>query len=931
MPIPVAKEIQHNIMTQAARVKAQGPIAADDSIARSGAAFKSALNNAEEGFAKLYLANQRADAIDAYQEYEQELETLRNGAEIDPETGLPQGFLNYKGDQINQENLDAKMDQIGAAKAKLDNKLKGSVPDIRDEYARKADTEMFGTTNALNAHYLKGKWEHSKNSALAENENIIQNKPALTPAEAQAYYNTFKANHFNYTYDEKESELLAEKDMEKLVDANTRRILTDHPDGQTYADAKSYVKSLSGKPGFGKTTADAKIHKLDLDSGKFELTKLQMTPEKMKDFLNKNTTHLDELEKATLIATSAKHNGNSSGSGNDTDTNAWFDIVTRLATAQPDFLSSENEYGVYAKNALSGDIKQVSDAEATQFRTDWLEFIGDVIPALAQANADELEEKGLLGVVDERFLNIAKSKGQLMKQTIANLDSALKKGNLGPLEQKQISSLMTVTNRLQNKRYDQYQVRQRYNELKIQAEPLVKKFDKGEHTEEDVRQAIDLAAEMQSIYGSGAVGYDDKTLGELQSRFILGIGNSMATAFTDPSEITLGSRIYQRFAALGDTMRFKWNNPGKDASFVAKNNQMIMDWLRPSQTTKKDEYGRRSIVPAIFKTYVDVSQQMMSPDGLTLVHLSDNGEPDPTRPILKKQMFAIDGRREDGTMANSNRKAFQIATEFSDYLNKKNGTKRYSNFTEIDYDNLAAEDKEYLRELTKQRFLEENGKAGYTCLDSNIDVDNVLLADVNNRQTEPSNAFVGGSTGAFWVENTPEMQAKKRAQKTPFIGPIGRSIADMDFSGGVADPSQEAILVQQGYASYEDFAYKTGALTYPGMEQEDAKKNNVYLMLASIAPYGTDTHFVKAQSAQKKALGKIVDILKQENPDMKSEVFFEKGVPTYDISDKGYEDIARIYEKVRSSIIADKRELYYTSRGKRIAEQKAKETFKAEE
>lgn len=927
MPIPVAREIQHNILTQAARAKAQGPIATDDSTAKSGTAFRAALNNASEGFAKLYLANQRADAIDAYQEYEKELETLRNGAEVDPQTGLPQGFLNLRGDQINQENLDAWTNKIGEAKTKLSNKLKGYAPDIRDEYERKADAEMFGNTNAINGHYLKQTWEHTKQSALNENNDIVQNKAAFTPQEAQAYYNTFVKNHFNYTQSEDEAKRLAEKDMEKLVDANTRRILTDYPDGQTYADAKAYVKSLSGTPGFGKTTADAKLHKLDLDSGKFELTKLTTTPESMKEFFNKNTSHLDELEKAVMIAQARQNNNRANSVGNGPEVSAFADIITRLATAQPDFFDYENDLGVYLKDA-SGNLKNISEEEASQFRTDWLEFMDMFLPRLAVANEDELSELGISGVLDENTVKQVNSRSPLMRRTLSVLDNSLKQGTLQSMDIKSIRTLRNIVSMHKKNNPDVYESRVRYNMLENRLGSFEKKSDK---TIEDIYSAVNDLSELQSVQGSSPIGYDDKSMAKHEAAIATAIANSAPSMFEDPHEITLGSRIYQYFASIGDVSRYETLNPNKDSTFIKVNNQKIMDWIRPAQSTVKDKYGRTSIVNSIYKTYVDVAQQMMSTEALTLVPLDANGEPDPARGIRKHMVFPIDGRRPDNRQANSDARVIRIAQKFGDYLNKKRDTKDYSNFMNIDAASLQPEEREYLKELTKQEFLDENGHAGYTCLDSNVDIDSILLADVKPVQNEPTEAWVGGSVGGFWVENNPEMQAGKRIKNTPFIGPVGQSVKDLDFSGGVADPRQEAVLVQNGYPSYEDYVYKTGAHLYPGMDEEDVMKQNTYLMLSTVAPYGQDTRFVKAQSGEKKALDSILNVLKRENPNLNESEFFKRGMPTYRLSESGYRDIERIYEKVRKSIIAFKREMYYTNLGKRSAAKAAEKAFGEEE
>lgn len=928
MPIPVAKEIQHNILTQAARAKAQGPIASDDSVAKSGLAFKNALNDASEGFAKLYLANQRADAIDAYQEYEKELETLRTGAEIDPQTGLPQGFLNLRGDQINQENLDVWNDKVGEVKNRLSNRLKGYVPDIQDEYERKADAEMFGTTNAINGHYLKQTWEHTKQSALNENNDIVQNKTAFTPKEASVYYNTFLKNHFSYTQSKDEAERLAEKDMEKLVDANTRRILTDYPDGQTYSDAKAYVKSLSSTPGFGKTTADAKLHKLDLDSGKFELTKMTTTPESMKEFFKANTTHLDELEKAVMIAQAKQNNDRANRSGNGPKVNAFADIITRLATAQPEFFDYENELGVYLKTG-EGKFKTVSAEEASQFRTDWLEFMDMFLPRLAVANEDELSEQGISGVLDENTIKQVNSRSPLMKRTLKILDNSLKNGDFSAIDIKGIKTLRNIVSMHKKNNPDIYETRVRYSALETRLGDFEKKKDK---TSDDIRSAINDLAELDALQGSSPVGYDDKSMAKHEAAIATAIANSAPSMFEDPHEITLGSRIYQYFAAIGDISRFESLNPNKDSTFIKVNNQKIMDWIRPSQSTVKDKYGRTSIVNPIYKTYVDVAQQMMSTEALTLIPLDANGEPDPTRGIQKHIVFAIDGTRRDRRQANSDARVIRIAQKFGEYLNKKRDTQDYSNFMNIDASKLEPEEREYLKELTKQEFLSENDYPGYTCLDSNIDLDTLLNAKgdsiVNQYPSRPYGRFLGiGSHDAT---------AEERIQRTPFSGPIGQSVADMDFtetlqraslmdfSGGAADPREEAVLVQNGYPSFEDFVYKNNIPLYVNMEEEDMLKQNASLMLASVAPSGQDTKFTTAQKAEDRALYDILNVLKRENPEMDESEFFQRGRPVYNLSSRGYKDIERIYEKVRKSIVAYKREMYYSNINARNSKATAK-------
>lgn len=928
MRIPEAKDNVRKIAPNVGGIQPIAPIAAETDSAKAGLAMKESLQNAMEGFTRLYVADQRADAIKNFNDYKLALEEYRDSAQIDPTTGQPVGFTQLKGDQVTEDALKSAQDKVQAARAKLDKSMSGFISDLRDEFGMRADEAQASFDTATNAHFLKAKYEKAKTNADLDNENIVKNT-IVSPQDTgkiNQVYNSLYNNYYSYLQDENAAKRQAKAGVENIIKNNVEMIKQQGEDN-SYDTARAYLNSPAIRKNLSEASYNALVHDVDLDSVKWQMQYPDKDTAGIQSYIKKHTSHLTPREKAIFIAAAQKRDIAKAGGAGAKKVSTWFEMFSRVANGQPDYFSKPNEFGIYVN-------QPVSEAEARQFQANFLTFGKSLLGAINNTpyNEEAIRKDGLKAILPAEQLKLYTSAqvGPLMKQAVKQIDYALKVGALELLDQTQTNSLHTEIQRIQEGNYNLGKLR----EQRIALENKLTEVNDGlktNPTPEGINEAITYLRQYENIAGQIVVGFDDTTFIKTKRELMSKITGNMINSYEN--KMGLGEKLVSKVTGAvgavrswGDVWAFKGQ---MTEAQVNKNNQLISRWNKIAHTQGKNEDGTTSILPEAYKILRSAAWEMMNGDGLTVYSVRDDGTVD-TQTAEKKKAFAMDDYRDNGIdPCNSDNVIYDTISQFMGSLNSKYKTNKFNDFRTLDFDALSFEDKRAFQEMLSRNWMKANGFPNKTFAPT------MPFAYSDDIPYEPD---VFTPTGII-----PKLQEAMQ----PYIGPLDANVNDlrvMDFAGGVSSNEDIATLLQAGYSDFEDYSLQQ-ILENKDENLQFQKSEVLHTMLNSLAPDGVRTKFIDPSDSKTKQyyavkenvmksgynlqsdklkqnrmeqvhmeelrlLSEIIGGLQKDNPDMKWSDFLTPGIVSYEVSDDTWNKALERYKKLRKNRVEVKKDMY---------------------
>lgn len=948
MKIPQAQDNVNRIAPNVSDIQPIGMVEGSG-IGKAGIEVKNAMQNATEGFVKMYVADQRADAIKAYNDYTLAVQEYRDSAEIDPTTGMPIGFTQLKGDQINEESLQASQNKVQEERKRLDQRLRGSIPDIQDEFGMRADETQAAFDRATNAHFLKGKYEKAKNAADLDNENIKNNTyfdPKDTVKINQTYQTLYR-NYYSAYPDEKLAEKQAQADMKAIVENNANRIMQEG-ENWSYDKARGYIATPQIKKILGEEGYRALKHKIDLESAQWQMKLPDTTTESIQNYLKKHTTNLTPKEKALFVAEAQKNDASRAGSVGEKNESLWSEFVSRLGNAQSTYLSNPNELGINVNRAVSPE-------EAAEFRSRFLSFADMVVGGIDKTpyNQNEIEKRGLDALVDEETLKKLRrgEYGELMRIATSRIDSMVKKGELPLLTSTQSGNITTKIDRI--KRGDPNIGRERDAFLNSSAE-LNKALDKlssANATTEDVSAAFTRLRQIQKFEGLASFGYNNSEQKALVQKGMDILKNKYAP--TIEKEMGFFQKAAAKVSGKIQTVRSafdaSWWNPWKvvldpkdsanNKVLVEHNNQVLRDLDRIYYTEGETGEDGVSMIQFLFQIPHDALNAMMNGDGVTLMNLRDDGTPD-TQTMQPRQLFAVEQYAPNGVdIVTTEQIVFKTANQFMDMMNTKYGINKFNDIDKVRMKSFSAEDKRILRDLMTKNWLEGNNIKNKTMLP---------ITPVTYQEDIELPVYLGGVDDPF---ETPAYYKKSQYRKVDtdlYLSSLNfnsRDVKVKDFIGGVASNEDLVSLLEAGYVDGEDYSVQRM------LENEDpnvsfSKSEFMHDMLSSLAPWGMRTKFLDSKNGKYASyysimnnvegsamaalekdhhkqnarmavkqeeldlLNEILDGLQKDNPGVKRETFLQHLSLGYNVSEETMKNAIEKYQKLRQKRLKTKRETY---------------------
>lgn len=936
MRIPQAKDDVNKIAPNVGGIRPPQPVSADSGIGKAGLELKQSMQNAMDGFAKLYVADQRADAIAAFNDLNRAVQDYRDSAEIDPETGNPIGFTQLRGDQVNENSLQKAQLKVQEARAKFNQSLRGFVPDLQDEFGMRADEVQANFDTATNAHFLKSKYEKAKTSSDLDNENI-KNNTYFGPRDEQkmqATYQSLYNNYYSYLQDSNAAEKQAKADMENIIKNNVNRIKQEG-NPTSYDEARAYLNSPLIKKSLSQESYAALVHGVDLESAEWQMRMPDVDTPTIQNYIRKHTTHLTPKEKALFVSQAQRIDRTRAGTGGEKKVSTWYEMFSRVANGQPNYFSNPNEFGIYVN-------KPVSEAEARQFQANFLTFGQSVLGAISATpyNEEIIRKEGLKAILpaDQLKMYTSEQVGPLMRQAVKQIDYALKSGALELLDTTQTGHLSTLVGQIQKGNWNLGQLRAQRLDLEQRLLEVNDRIKENPNVN-DINEAITYLRQYENIAGQIVVGFDDTTFHKTKRELMSKISDNMIQAH----ENNMG--LFERIGAWGTGIAggvrewfdtWKFHGQMTEAQ-VNKNNDLIARWNRIAHTNGKNEDGTRSILPEAYKIVRSAAWEMMNGDGLTVYNVRDDGTIDPLT-AEKRQAFAIDDYKENGIdAASTDEVVYDTISEFMGTMNSKYQTNKFNDFRTLDFDALSSEDRKIFQEMMARNWMAANGFANKTFAPT-IPLGYDYDPNANRPVFNPSGIMVPGVA--------PQAKALEEAKK-PYIGPLHATVNDLrtkDFIGGVTSNEDIATLLEAGYSDFEDYSVQQM------LENQDpnvtfAKSEVLHDMLNSLAPDGLRTKFVdpsdkklkqyyslmgnvnKAGYAlqtdqakrdnmeaihqdELKLLDEIVSDLVKDNPGMSMQQFLTPGILKYDVSDETWQKAIEKYQALRKHRVAVKKDMY---------------------
>lgn len=949
MRIPQAKE---NIQAHAPQVRDNGisvPRPVDTGIADAGMALKQSLQTAADGFVKLYAADQRADAIKNFNDYNQAVQEYRDSAEIDPTTGQPVGFTQLIGDQVNEGSLQAAQNKVLEARKKLDASMRGYIPDIQNEFGMRADEVQANFDTATNAHFLKSKYEKAKNASDLDNENI-KNNTYFDPndvAKMEATYQSLYNNYYSYYQDAKASEKKAKEDMAKIIENNVNAIMQEG-ENISYDKARQYAGSPNIRKALGEEGYRALKHKIDLESAQWQMKLPDTTTESIQTYIKNHTDHLTPKEKALFVAEAQKNDASRAGGVGEKNESLWSEFVSRLGNAQSTYLSNPNELGISVNRAVSPE-------EAAEFRSRFLSFADMVVGGIDKTpyNQNEIEKRGLDALVDEETLkSLRKGKyGELMRIATNQIDGMVKKGQLPLLTSTQSGNIQTKIDRI--KRGDPNIGRE--NDAFLSAANEFNKaldvLSSGKATSVDVSNAFSRLRQVQSFEGLASFGYNNGTqkalvqkgMEILKGKYVPAYEKEMG--FFEKGFATIGGKIQSVRAAFDAS----WWNPWKvtldpkdsanNKMLVTHNNEVLKKLDRISYTEGETSEGGVPMIPFLFKIPRDAANAMMNGEGVTLMNVREDGTPD-TQTMQPRQRFAIENYAPNGIDVNTTEMTvFRTANQFMDMMNAKYNTKNFNDINKVDLNKLAPEDKRLLRDLMTRNWLEDNNIKGKTMLP---------ITPVTYQQDVELPVYFGGVDDPFETPAFYQKSQYKKEDKDLYLASVdftARDVKVKDFIGGVASNESLVGLLEKGYVDGEDYSVQM-MLNNTDPNVSFSKSEFMHNMLSSLAPWGLRTKYLNpkdgkvasyysimnniegsAMAALEKdkskqnarmeikqeeldLLNEILAGLEKDNPGVTKDKFLQPLSLGYNVSQETLDNAIEKYQKLRQKRLKTKRETY---------------------
>lgn len=941
MRIPQAEDKVNKIAPQVGGIQPISPVAADSGIGKAGMQLKDSMLNAMDGFTKLYVADQRADLIKNFNDFNNVVQEYRDSAEIDPTTGQPVGFTKLIGDQVNEGSLQAAQNKVLEARKKLDASMRNYIPDLQNEFGMRADEVQANFDTVTNAHFLKSKYEKAKNASDLDNENI-KNNTYFDPndvAKMEATYQSLYNNHYSYLQDAKASEKKAKEDMAKIIENNVNAIMQEG-ENISYDKARQYAGSPNIRKALGEEGYRALKHKIDLESAQWQMKLPDTTTESIQAYIKNHTDHLTPKEKALFIAQAQKRDTSRAGGSGEKKVSVWYEMVSRVANGQPNYFSAPNEFGIYTN-------KPVSEAETRQFQANFLTFTQSLLGALNNTPYNEavIKQQGLKAVLPEDQLKMYTSEqvGPLMKQAVKQIDYALKSGALELLDTTQTSALGTLVGQIQKGNWNLGKLRAQRMDLESKLLDINDRL-KTNPNSDDINAAMTYLRQYENIAGQIVVGFDDTTFLKTKRELMAKITDNMIKA----QENNMG--IIDRIGAWGTGVAGKarefldvFNFKGQlTEAQVNKNNELIARWNKIAHTNGKNEDGTRSIIPEAYKILRSAAWEMMNGDGITVYNVREDGTVDPMT-AEKRKAFAIDDFRENGIdPVNSDNVVYDTISQFMGLMNSKYQTNKFNDLRTLDFDTLTSEDRKVFQELLSRNWMSANGFENKTFLPT-IPMGYEYDAKAPRSVFNPSGIMIPG------IE--PQKAALEKA-KQPYIGPLDANLSDLrvkDFAGGVASNEDLSVLLENGYSDFEDYSVQL-MLNNEDPNVHFDRSEILHDMLSSLAPDGLRSKFVDPEDNQTKqyyylmsnvnkagyALEKnpakretmehvhkdelmlLTEILRglvKDNPDMNQQEFLTPGVISYDVSDETYNNAVEKYNALRKYRVSIKKDMYMNMGG----------------
>lgn len=904
MRIPEAQDNVRKIAPNVGGIQPIAPIAAETDSAKAGLAMKESLQNAMEGFTKLYAADQRADAIKNFNDYKLALEEYRDSAQIDPTTGQPVGFTQLKGDQVTEDALKSAQDKVQAARAKLDKSISGFIPDLRDEFGMRADEAQASFDTATNAHFLKAKYEKAKTAAELDNDAIITNTDIgmNNTAQLDKAKASIKQNFLTYLVDEKAAERQAKIACEKIIQNNVIRMKRDG-DPISYDRIRNMLHFYQKKGYLSETSEDALLHDIDLESANWKFNQLDTTEEAMAAYLSKNTKNLSAQEISEFIMKAKKRDITNARSGSSKNVSKMSDLLDWVTTRQAKDFSDANEYG-FNFELGPNKYENVPELEASRFRSDFLSFANEVFSSINVTNQEQLEKKGLSGVLTEsqisRYTNPTDKsyRGRMMKMAYRKLDDMFKNGFLTGLNRQEISEIKTKINNIREGNADYDARQQEYRAVTDQVSKLLDKKDA--YTQEDINNGMLLYNQLSQFKGTDVAQNGDKSFNDMERHLADMLSDQIRVKNIDNNSLI--GRIKGFFPKLwkkSENVVFSvddWFKSGNDYVTSNRHHKLISDFADVAYSDGKRADGSISPLQMMYKEASDMLWENEEGKGLTLIKLNDDGSLDINGPKVVQKISFNDTINPDGSVSNIEKDFIRAQAQFGNYLNNKYKTSIYTDFNKIDAKKLTPEEKQVLLNLTRQEMLKGAGKAGYTYMPV-------------NPMPEPSGAY-GSFLGMGENQYTPEAEYERQLANIPPIGSFNGDLSAIKpsaFNGGAASSEDVVKFVAEGYTSFEDYAYE---IDKNRPEQFFSPQEHINLILNAVTPYGINTITTPEKAYLGMFANDLVGKLSKENPGMKPNDFLKPDTFGYELSNETYEWAVKRYESVRRKQLMDLRDSF---------------------
>lgn len=944
MRIPIAKDNVNKIAPDVSGIQPIAPVAADSGLAKAGEELKQSMQNAADGFVKLYQADQRADAIKYFNDYHNSVKEYRDSAEKDPKTGMPIGFMQLKGDQVNEDSLQAAQDKVVQARTKFDQAIRGFIPDLQDEFGMRADEVQANFDTASNAHFLKTKYEKAKTHADLDNENL-KNNTYFGPndvAKMNATYNTLYKNHYNYLQDDNAAKKLAQTDLKTIIENNTNRIMQEGLD-TSYDDASAYISSPAIKKALGNEGWRVLKHKIDLEATQWQMKLPNTTTDSIHDYINKHTTNLTPKEKALFIA-QAERNDKTRAGGSDKSESLWREMISRLGNAQPAYLSANNEFGINTAN--------VTPDQSAEFQSRFLVFSKSLMGALNNTPYNEkvIRERGLDAILpnDKQLEDYRRGGGgELMRVAVNRIDSMLKDGTLPLLTPQQTSAIGTLIDSHISKANENMadEIRAK-NQIENDLNVSVSALSNDNVSLEEINASLTHAREFRNLRGKMVVGQGNESYFDTLRKSYDAMRDKMLPAYAKENTwLERGvSKIAGAVVAARGMFDTSWFNPfaitlDKDSVTndlkVQRNNDLLAEFNDVAYSDGKDQSGRKTVIGFLGKTAYDNIFAIQRGDGLTLMDLRPDGTPD-TMTMQPKSRFAVDWFKPDGVRASSTKEVImETAFQFQDAMNAKYNTNQFNDLNSINLDSLPVEDQKYLRELFNRNWLEANGLRGKTMIPQTS-----VSYEV---ETEVPMVWGMGPTASGTRKAT-----IKAEDRQPYLSSLNFRLKDVktkDFIGGVASNENLVTLLENGYVDGEDYSVQL-ALNNSDANVSFAPSEVIHDMLGSLAPYGTRSKYLDPSDGKIKEyynlmnrvdlsataalendktkqnarlaiqqeelalLDNILNNLVKDNHGLQKEDFLRSLATNYNVSDDTFKKAVDAYQKLHAKRLGVKRQTY---------------------